>query len=391
VQLPRITRASAIALVLVVASVALFYVSMRQYYHRRTGFTMLINFGDTFYDRSLPQLKKIPHFTFPNSGGYDGQWYAQLAMVPLLRDRAIDEAIDTPPYRARRILFSWTAYLAGFGQPAQILKAYALQNIVAWYALAFLLLRWFPPTTPRNVAPWFGCLFGAGIALSVRNALLEGPSMLVLVLAIIAVERGRTWTGTIVMALSGMGRETNMLGGGLLVDGIPRTWRQALKLAGMLALMVAPFFLWSLYVRSVYPRFSYSNPASFGLPFVAYAQKWASTVSELASAGWNSYARFSLVVLLSMTTQAVYLLWRREWKSPWWRMGVVYALFMPLLSPLVWEGYPGAAVRVMVPMTFAFNVLVSKDRWFWPLVIFGNLSILDGLAEFAPPLITPYL
>ena len=84
------------------------------------------------------------------SPGYDGQFYAQLAVEPLLRNRRLDKALDTPPYRARRILFSWTAYVLGLGRPRWILKAYALQNIIAWLLLAWLLLRWFPPSAPRN-------------------------------------------------------------------------------------------------------------------------------------------------------------------------------------------------------------------------------------------------
>ncbi len=392
-RIPRVTRATAIAAVLWLSAVAVFYVSMRQYHHRRTGFTMLILFGDEFYDRSLPALKKIPHFTYPSSAGYDGQWYAQLALEPLLRDRAIDEAIDSPAYRARRIFFAWTAYLGGLGDPARVLKAYALQNIIAWYALAFLLLRWFPLTTPRHFLPWFGCLFGAGFAFSIRFALLEGPSVLVLTLAILAVERGWHRTGAAVMGVAGLGRETNLLGAGLLADRIPKNAREIARIAGLFALAVAPFVLWSLYVRSVYPRFSYSNPDSFGLPFQAIVQKWMATLTELSKSGWNCYARFSLVCLIGLTTQAIYLLVRWDWKSAWWRMGVVYALFMPLLSPPVWDGYPGAAVRVLLPMAFAFNVAALKEKgWlFWALMVLGNASVLDGLAEYRPPIIGPYL
>ncbi len=377
-------------MLLYVAAVALFGISIKQFNYRRTGFTYLINFGDQFYGKLLPEVRAVPHFTFPGAG-YDGQWYAQLAFVPLLRDRAIDTAIDTPPYRARRILFAWTAYLGGFGQPRLILKVYAAQNIVAWIVLAILMLRWFPPTAPRNFLPWFGCLFGAGLSLSVRNALLEGPSMMVMALAILAIERNRRVLGSCVMGLAGLGRETNLLGSGMLIEELPRTPRQALRAGGAILMAVAPFVLWSLYVRSVYPNFEYSNPASFSLPFTAYVNTWISTISELAAGGWKSYARFNLVVLVSMTTQAGYLLLRRDWKSPWWRMGIVYVIFMPLLSPLVWEGYPGAAVRVLLPMSFAFNVLVRKDRWFWPFVILGNLSVLDGVAELRPPIIGPYL
>jgi len=99
-------------------------------------------------------VKDAPHYVHDQSSGYDGQFYAQLAVEPLLRDRRLDAAIDSPPYRARRILFSWTAYAAGLGRPARILEVYALQNVIAWLLLAWVLLRWFPPSAPRNVVPW---------------------------------------------------------------------------------------------------------------------------------------------------------------------------------------------------------------------------------------------
>ena len=46
-----------------------------------------------------------------------GQFYVQLALDPLLRDPAIEQALDNFPYRSRRILFSWTAFLLDLGQP----------------------------------------------------------------------------------------------------------------------------------------------------------------------------------------------------------------------------------------------------------------------------------
>jgi len=46
---------------------------------------------------------------------------------------------------------------------------------------------------------------------------------------------------------------------------------------------------------------------------------------------------------------------------------------------------------VLIPMTFAFNVIVSRSRWFWPLVIFGNLSVLYGLQRIQVPWLAQYL
>ena len=88
--------------------VALFLAACARSYHPGYGFTGLIHFSKDSHDLQLPAVQSAPHLEV--EGGYDGLYYAQLAVDPLLRDPAIDRALDSPPYRARRILFSWTAY-----------------------------------------------------------------------------------------------------------------------------------------------------------------------------------------------------------------------------------------------------------------------------------------
>ena len=65
----------------------------------------------------------------------------------------------------------------------------------------------------------------------------------------------------------------------------------------------------------------------------------------------------------------------------WWVVfvGFAYAVLMVLLPYPVFEGNPGAACRVLLPMTVAFNVMLPQSRWFWPLFVAGNVSILQGL------------
>ena len=68
-----------------------------------------------------------------------------------------------------------------------------------------------------------------------------------------------------------------------------------------------------------------------------------------------------------------------DWKNPWWRVGISYVLLMVVLGPNVWAGYSGSATRVLLPMTFAFNVILPRDLWFWPLFALGNLTVLHSL------------
>jgi len=149
--------------------VAIFLASIARFYHRDTGFTALIGFpeGRTF---KAPALLATPHYQYPAWASYDGQFYAQRALDPFVRDAEIDRAMDLAPFRARRILFSWTAYLAGLGKPAWILEAFALQNVVAWLLLAALLTRWMSPHTPRGLALWCACLLSHGAVVGALRA-----------------------------------------------------------------------------------------------------------------------------------------------------------------------------------------------------------------------------
>jgi len=380
--LPRVAWARALVIALYVAAVLLFLQSIRQYYHRNTGFTELIDFGDQFYDRVLPAIRDVPRYVDPRSPGYDGQWYAQLALEPLLRNPDLGKALDTPSFRARRILFSWTAYIAGLGNPRRIIHAYAVQNIVAWLLLAWILLRWFPPTRVRHVAAWFGCLYGIGMAFSFRFALLDGPSMVLIALGVWAIECRRDWLAAGLLGVAGLGRETNLLAGVLLVDRIPRDWRGWARLAARGLLIALPLVLWLAYVRSVFPALGHSVADNFDVPLSGYVATWIATLSELYVDGWGSSAPFSVATMTGLTVQVGYLLWRREWSSPWWRVGAAYSVLMFFLGHIVWEGNPGAYPRILLPVTCAFNVLILSSRGFWPLVVLGNLSVWHGLYYF---------
>ena len=128
-----------------IAAACVLLAAVSRFYDPANGFTELIGFGARFSARTVPAIAAVPRHITPGAG-YDGQFYAQMATDPLLRDAATDRAMDLAPLRARRILFSWTAWVLGLGRPAWILQAYALQNVLAWLLLGWLLCRWFPPS-----------------------------------------------------------------------------------------------------------------------------------------------------------------------------------------------------------------------------------------------------
>ena len=368
-------------------AVGLFLVSFARYYDPAYGFTGLIQFASRPEDE-IAAIRDVPHPRFVGAGGYDGQFYAQLAVDPLLRDPGIDRALDNPPYRARRILFSWTAWAAGLGRPAWILQAYAVQNALAWLALAWLLARWLPPTSPENFAAWFGCLFGHGLLISTRLALVDGPSVLLTAAAVTAVAAGRHWLGAALVGLSGLARETNLFGSVALAPARRLRAGDVLRLTIQTLIVLAPLALWLDYLRLIYRGATLAGGDHLVAPFTTYLRAWTVALRLVGEDGWASHGRFNLLTLIALTTQVVWLaVSARRWRDPWWRVGAAYGALMFTVHGVVWDGYPGAITRVVLPLTLAFNLLLPCTRWFWPLAILGNLTVIPGLFFFEVPLL----
>lgn len=355
---------------------ALFLASIARFYHPRFGFTALIAFpaGE---ESELPALAAIPHREYPRQFTYDGQFYARLALEPLLRDPAIDRALDQPGYRARRILFSWTAWLAGLGRPAWVLQAFALQNVVCWLVLAWVLTRWVPPRTGRLFALWTACMFSHGLLWSVRFSLLDGPSLLLLALAAIAAERQRIWSLASILGAATLGRETNLIGA--VMFAVPRHRADWLRLAGALTLVILPLAIWQDYLWSIYRSTSLTGSGQLSPPLVAWMANWSKSLAMVSRDGTASPGFRALLVVFSLTVQLVFLLWAREPQTPWWRLALGYGALMLIAHPVVWAGYPGAITRVVLPLTIGFNIqLRGQGRSFWIWYVLGNLHLIPA-------------
>ena len=360
---------------------ALLLAWVARFYHPGTGFSSLLIIP-AGHDFEIPAFRGVPHFEYPPHVAYDGYLYAQLAMDPLLRDPAIDLALDEPAYRARRILFSWTAWALGLGRPAWILQAYALQNVLSWLLLACLMTHWFPLNRASNFALWTGCMFSQGLLMSIRMSLLDGPSLLLIACAAAAAERARLGMTAVLVSLAALGRETNLLG----MLGFPRGpgWRGWLKLGVAAALTIVPFLLWQDYVWSIYRGSSLSAGSDHVvMPLVAYLEKWNSTIREIRTQGLISLPGITLPVLVALTAQVAFVGSTREWNHPWWRLAAGWAALMFLVDAPVWDGYPGAITRVVLPLKFGFNVLLAYRRpyHFWKWFAVGNMDLIASLHQ----------
>ncbi len=366
------------------AAVGCFIWSAALCYVPRKGFTGLIHFGGNPSLHRIRELGSVDYSVDKDTYGYDGQYYAQLAVKPLLRSRDLRVAEDNLPYRARRILFSWTAYGLGLGRPWLVLQAFALQNILCWVLLAWLATRWFPPTSLDNLVRWLGVMFSWGMTISVHSALMDGPSLLLIAIGVMLAEKGRRWASACVLGVAGLGRETNVLAAVSHLPGRDWSRREVLAAAGRGIVIIAPLALWGAYLWWVFREPSNAGSRNFDLPFRAYYAKWAAVVHDLRVNGWTFVPRWTLLMMVSLTVQFLAIVACPRWTDRWWRIGAAYAVLMAFLGDAVWEGYPGAAARVIVPMTMAFNVVVPRGRWWWAVLVLGNLSALSAVNQLTP-------
>ncbi len=360
---------------LAIALVIVFLLSVARFYHPGAGFTAFIGFP-AGHDYEPPAMREVPHVEYPPGGTYDGQFYAQRALDPLCRDPLVDRAMDLAPFRARRILFSGTAYLLGLGRPVWIINVYALQNVAAWLLLAWLLTTWIPPTTGRGLALWTACLFSHGVLWSVRFALLDLPSLVLTVAAVLAIERGRPLVSAAIVGIAGLARETNLLV--MAAQPWPRDRRTWLRALLAVVLAVGPLLLWEDYLRAIYRSTIFAGADTFMAPGVALSSRWLQALAAVRagpfSGAWRPFS-----ILSALIAQALFVLIHRRYHAAWWRVAVPYVVLMLLFNEVLADPQTAAITRVLLPLTIGFNILLageSRPARFWPWFIAGNLHLV---------------
>lgn len=394
----RVTRGLLVCLAIVLS---LFYLrTYERLYDPVNGWSKMIGFGGYFAPYSLPRLQRVTHYTSPpDSLGTDGEFYAQMAIDPSLRDPAFDRALDTPTYRGRRIGLPALSFVVGWGKPRWIVQVYAVANLFFWFLLMGVLFRLFRPTTGRHLLCLCAALLGYGIVTSMELAVTDLPATALIFLAMaLGVS---SWRGYGVLAAAALTRETSVLAALSFLDPRQswRRWQDWRRPLGLLALGLVPFALWMLYVLH---RFGHApetlGSRNFSLPFAAMWECLGNAIGRCRLAGLSGEAKAAAplgwlwaddpmrqpLAILSLFFQLAYLVVRRDLSSPVWRTGIVYAVLCACLGTAVWEECTNA-VRAMLPMTICFYLLVARERngwWFWPSFLLGGLSLPYAIHEF---------
>lgn len=358
-------------------------VGLARFWSPYFGFTAFLQADSVTAARLPASLRDAPVFIHEKAGRYDGAYYAQIATDPALRDPDLAQAVDAPGYRARRILLSAVAWVAGGGEPVAAVRAYAWTNVVGWFLLAGVMVRALPAGSGwRATVAWGGVMLAAGTLGSVRLALVDLPATLLVATGLLLVERGRPRLSALCLAFAGLARETALLGAGMLWPEGKSDRAQLVRRAAWTALAALPLAAWWGYVHvAVEP--SDAGTANFALPLAGWLGKWlelwritgVESNHGLVVRGWLDCA--------AITVQAAYLLKHRDLPNPWWRVGASFVVLGAVLGPAVWEGLPGAYARVLLPLTLCFNVHAARRRAALLWLVLGNLSVVGGIWSIA--------
>jgi hypothetical protein len=356
-----------------IAAVALFLVLVGRFWHPVYGFTAFFQLDAPNDNLKITAFRELPVFVHRDTGGYDGLYYAQIAHDPTLRNPELRRAMDNFSYRARRILPPALAWLLGAGRPSWIIHTYSLINVLAWLILAPILWRLLEVNDVRSWLAWFGVMFSAGTLSSVRLALTDLVALAIIAAAFLAAERTHAKTAATLLSFAGLARETSLLAVAGLVNrpwiSRPNFWR--------VIVIGAPLALWLGYVRwRVGP--ADAGWANFTWPGAGLVEKWRAVIAAVSTVADKPLAWTTLLATFALTVQASFFVWPRL-EDLWWRVGVTDAGMMLFLGTAVWEGFPGAATRVLLPLNLAFNILVCRTRASIAWLLLGNLTVLAGL------------
>lgn len=355
----------------------LLFVALR--FEPDTGLTSLMRFGERHAQKRLPELRALPLAPSPGDG-YDGQFYAQVAVRLLPTDPDLVQALDKPSYRPRRILLPALAHLLGGFDPWRVLHAFALLHTAAWLAFAALMARLLPTGHWRPGLAWFACVLATGALDSVRMTLTDLPAALFLVAAVVAVERGRGRAATGFLLVATFVREVSLLGLPLLRAAAPPDhggWLASLRRATLCSL---PIVLWCAWLDVQLPGGFLGPEGNADWPGFAFARAMAYDLSRVLSGDQNPQWHFGLVGGLGLAAQSLYLLRRARGlgRDPWLGLGVPFALFFWLVGADPWLDYRAIA-RHCLPLTIAFNVVLARTPGSHPLWFATNVSALDGV------------
>jgi hypothetical protein len=194
---------------------------------------------------SVPPPLQVETYRFPNSGGYDGQFYRYVAHDPFFR-RGFSRYIDDPRYRYGRILVPIIAWAASGGQDQWIDRAFQLTVVFFCGLGVYWTCRWI---SLSDCPPLWGAaaflLLPATLA-SAERLVLDGPLCALFGGYLYYARLGRWKAMYVIATIAPLVRETGILilAGILAAAFFEKRWGSF----AVFCTAAVPTLAWTLYI-----------------------------------------------------------------------------------------------------------------------------------------------
>lgn len=353
---------------------------IKAHYSPDSRFLGLIYFGQRFVPSQLPEVAALsPPALSP--WGYDGQFYAQIALRPALLEQDIIEALDNPSYRARRIGLPMMAHILGMGVPGWTMHVYSMLNFVFWVLLFASTAYFIGHRRVRDFFLMISMLWSTGTLASIARSLTDFPAAVLGVMALLLRDRG--YVPAFLLSMTALMKEASVLGFAAVVwpwREKEKKWRR-LIVSGLI--MALPVVLWVLYVQMRVSSGSSAGTGNFSFPLTGFFQKVSHAFHLLTTGlsgkppGGKLDLIFELLSPLSLFAQSIYFCVKPRFASTTWRFGIGFVVLFALLGGSVWQEQ-FAYTRVLLPLTFAFNLLLHENEQGKQLAVWyvlGNMGM----------------
>ena len=128
---------------------------------------------------------------------------------------------------------------------------------------------------------------------------------------------------------------------------------------------------------------SVSRVHNFDFPIVGFIQKLTASIQQFmnissSSQPWEkTYLTYEIICPISLLVQVIYLFAKPHFNSHSWLLGIGFAALFLLMGYNSWNDLY-AYTRTLLPLTFAFNLLLEKfekRRSFITWFILGNFGM----------------
>lgn len=373
--------------------------------------SVLLRISPTFFDRS-PFVRDHPdireRMVFEESGGYDGQFFYQMAFDPFLTAYRGDPAryrafIDTPPYRYGRIGFSVMTKVLSADRP-QWYPAVMVALVISSLAVCGALLAAF--ARHHGASVWYGALvlLVPGYWCSAELTLPEPLAAAFFLGGYLCLMRKSWWAAGALFGVSLLVRET---GGALVLALAAATFLAGTRREGAIVALLAfaPIALWKLFVGWVFfPDWGWEafahSPDNFNLPLRGVWELWSRIANGTYADGLSDAVRAGLifpVVVGAAVVLAGVAAVRRS--SPLAIAGLVYAAIAVTMNyRAIWVSVVNAqrlTIDLFLCLALVFLSLPRESRGltlafrgFWLAtalyVFFGTYNALQTLRALLP-------